>query len=58
VGGDLPGIPGAITQGQTLDEACFMLKDAIHELHAARRDKAERKAGAEGRKVIREPLEL
>jgi predicted RNase H-like HicB family nuclease len=53
-----PEIPGAITQGKTLDEARWMLKDAIRELHAARRAAAEREAVAEGRDVILEPLAL
>lgn len=51
-----PEIPGAVTQGKTLDEARFMLKDAIRELRAARRDKAVREA--ESREVIVESLSL
>lgn len=51
-----PEIPGAVTQGETLEEARFMLKDAIRELGIARREKAEREA--EGREVIVEPLSL
>ena len=51
-----PEIPGAISQGRTLEEARFMLKDAIRELGAARREQADREL--EGREVVREPLQL
>lgn len=53
-----PEIPGAITQGRTLDEARFMLRDAIKELGAARREKAERELTDAGSEVVREPLVL
>lgn len=60
-----PEIPGAITQGETLDEARYMLRDAIEELAAARREKAlqriqSREAGTAvpSDEIIREPLEI
>ncbi len=50
-------IPGAITQGKTLEEAREMLKDATRLLMETRRDLELRRT--EGRPgVIREPLEL
>lgn len=56
-----PEVPGAITQGKTLDEARYMLRDAIQELRAARRDKAIQAVKAErdeGHEVVQEPLAL
>lgn len=56
-----PEIPGAVTQGETLDDARFMLKDAIRELGAARREKAIRAANAErdeGHEMVQEELRL
>ena len=49
-------ILGAITQGETLEEAPFMLKDAVPELGAVRREEAEREYG--GNEVVCEPLRL
>jgi len=52
-----PEIPGAVSQGRTLDEARFMLRDATRLLAETRRDQDLRRT--EGRPdVIREPLEL
>ena len=53
-----PEVPGAITQGKTLEEARWMLKDAIRELQAARREKALQRIQNKGHEVISEPLEL
>ena len=49
-----PEIPGAVTQGETLEEARFMLKAAIRELGIVRREKVLREA--ESRDVIVESL--
>jgi predicted RNase H-like HicB family nuclease len=51
-----PEIPGAVSQGKTIDEAREMLHDAIELLLEVRREK-EAKEHA-GREVIREPLIL
>jgi predicted RNase H-like HicB family nuclease len=52
-----PEVPGALTQGRTIDEARENLKDAIREMLAALREDAEREL--EGRHdVTREPLAL
>jgi predicted RNase H-like HicB family nuclease len=52
-----PEVPGALTQGRTLDEARENLKDAIHEMLAALREDAERALEGRG-DVTREPLTL
>jgi transcriptional regulator with XRE-family HTH domain len=54
----VPEIPGAVSQGRTLDEARFMIKDATRMLLEVRREDAEREAGEAGHEVIREPLAL
>jgi len=54
----VPEIPGAHSQGRTLEEAREMIKDATRLLLAVRREDAEREASAAGKKVIREPLEV
>ena len=51
-----PEIPGAVSQGKTIDEAREMLRDAIELLLEVRREK-EAKEHA-GREVVREPLVL
>jgi predicted RNase H-like HicB family nuclease len=52
-----PEVPGALTQGTTIDEARENLKDAVREMLAALREDAEREL--EGREdVTREPLAL
>jgi predicted RNase H-like HicB family nuclease len=52
-----PEVPGALTQGRTVDEARENLKDAVREMLAALREDAEREL--EGREdVTREPLAL
>ena len=51
-----PEIPGAVSQGKTIDEAREMLRDAIEILLEVRREK-EAKEHA-GREVVREPLVL
>lgn len=45
-------IPGANTQGATLDEARENLRDALSELFAARRELAKRQL--QGREIIEE----
>lgn len=51
----VPEIPGAHSQGETLDEAREMIRDAVRMLLDVRREDAER--DTEGKKnVVREPL--
>lgn len=53
----VPEIPGAHSQGETLDEAREMIRDAVKMLLEVRREDAERET--EGKKnVVREPLEV
>ncbi len=52
----VPEIPGARSQGRTLEEAREMIKDAVTLLLEVRREDADRET--EGREVIREPLAL
>src|SRR5687768_9640561 len=47
------GMPEAITQGETIEEASENLRDAIQLLLEIRREDAEKQL--EGREVIREP---
>ena len=59
----VPEIPGAHSQGRTLEEAREMIKDATRLLLTrllleVRREDAEREASAAGNKVVREPLEV
>jgi predicted RNase H-like HicB family nuclease len=49
-------LPGANTQGETLDEARENLKEAISLILETNRDLARREA--EGRNVIREPIAI
>jgi predicted RNase H-like HicB family nuclease len=49
-------VPGANTQGATLDEARANLREAVELVLAANRELAER--DLEGHDVIREPLRL
>jgi predicted RNase H-like HicB family nuclease len=51
-----PEVPGAITQGRSIEEARENLKDAIHEMLAVVREDAEREIN--GRKLTRETIEL
>lgn len=39
-------VPGAISQGETMEEAREMVLEALHELLAFRRDEARRNAAA------------
>lgn len=53
----VPEIPGAHSQGETLDEAREMIRDAVRMLLEVRREDAKRET--EGKKnVVREPLEV
>lgn len=53
----VPEIPGAHSQGETLEEAREMIGDAVRMLLEVRREDAERET--EGKKnVVREPLEV
>ncbi len=52
----VPEIPGAHSQGRSLEEAREMIQDAVRLLMEVRREDAERET--EGREVIREPLAL
>lgn len=53
----VPEIPGAHSQGETLEEAREMIRDAVRMLLDVRREDAERET--EGKKnVVREPLEV
>lgn len=54
----VPEIPGAHSQGKTLEEARFMIRDAVTMLLEVRREEAEREAVEAGHEVIREPLAL
>lgn len=51
-----PEVPGAITQGRTMDEAREMLRDAIHQMLEVMREDADKEL--EGRDVVREALEV
>jgi predicted RNase H-like HicB family nuclease len=51
-----PEIPGAVSQGKTIDEAREMLRDAIELLLEVRRKKGAKEHA--GREVVREPLIL
>lgn len=51
-----PEVPGAITQGRTIEEAREMLRDAIHEMLEVMREDAEKEL--EGKDVIRESIEV
>lgn len=54
-----PEIPGAVSQGRTMEEARENLKDAVRMLQEVRREKAERERQKEGREaVLQEPLVL
>lgn len=52
----VPEIPGAHSQGRTLEDAREMIRDAVQLLLEVRREDAEKEI--EGREVIREPLAL
>lgn len=54
----VPEIPGAHSQGATLEEAREMIRDAVRELMEFRREDAYRDADDAGREVWREPLSL
>jgi predicted RNase H-like HicB family nuclease len=54
----VPEIPGAHSQGRTLEEARDMIKDATRLLLEVRREDAEREASEAGKEVVREPLEV
>jgi predicted RNase H-like HicB family nuclease len=54
----VPEIPGAHSQGRTLEEAREMIKDATRLLLEVRREDAVREASAAGKEVVREPLEV
>jgi predicted RNase H-like HicB family nuclease len=54
----VPEIPGAQSQGRTLEEAREMIKDATRLLLEVRREDAEREAREAGKEVVREPLEV
>ena len=54
--GSVEELPGALTQGRTLEEARENLREAVLLILEANRELARREA--EGRHVIREPLVL
>jgi len=54
--GSVEELPGALTQGRTLDEARENLRDAVHEVLEANRMLAQRERA--DRPVVREPLML
>jgi predicted RNase H-like HicB family nuclease len=54
--GSVEELPGALTQGRTLDEARENLREAVYLIIEANREVARRRT--EGRDVIREPLVL
>lgn len=49
-------LPGANTQGETMEEARENLREAVELVIEARREIAQREL--QGRKVVREPLEV
>ena len=49
-------VPGAVTQGETIDEARENLKDAIRLVLEVRRELAAKEAAHTGRKVVRESV--
>lgn len=51
-----PEVPGAMTQGRTIEEARENLKDAIHMMLEVMREDAEKEI--EGKEVIRESIEV
>lgn len=53
----VPEIPGAHSQGRTLEEAREMIKDAVSLLLEVRREDAEREMAGK-KDVVREPLEV
>jgi predicted RNase H-like HicB family nuclease len=53
----VPEIPGAHSQGRTLEEAREMIKEAVKLLLEVRRDDAEREVAGK-KDVVREPLEV
>jgi predicted RNase H-like HicB family nuclease len=54
--GSVEELPGALTQGRTLEEARENLREAVVLILEANREVARRRT--EGRSVIREPLVL
>jgi predicted RNase H-like HicB family nuclease len=52
----VPEIPGAHSQGRTIEEAHEMIQDAVRLLIEVRREDAGRETA--GREVVREPLEV
>jgi predicted RNase H-like HicB family nuclease len=54
----VPEIPGAVSQGATLEEAREMIAEAVALLLEVRREDAEAEARAEGREIHRESLSL
>jgi predicted RNase H-like HicB family nuclease len=52
----VPEIPGAVSQGRTLEEAREMIKDAVRLLLEVRQEEAEKEF--DGKEVIREELAL
>ena len=53
----VPEIPGAHSQGRTLEEAREMIRDAVRLLLEVRRADAERETAGK-KDVVREPLEV
>ncbi len=43
----IPEVPGAVSEGETIEEAREMVMDAVHELTLARRQAALRARGSE-----------
>ncbi len=51
-------VPGAVTQGQTLEEARENLKEAIQLVLETRRELSADELAQEGRSVFREPVQV
>lgn len=49
-------VPGAVTQGETIDEARENLKEAIQLVLDVRRELADEEAARAGRALVREPV--
>lgn len=54
----VPEIPGAHSQGETIEEARENIRDAVRLLLEVRREDAERESSEAGREIRREPLSL
>lgn len=54
----VPEVPGAHSQGETVEKAREMIRDAVRLLMEVRREDAKRETSEADKKVRREPLSL